>query len=272
MNWESYLYKYLGGAVNAVDNSYWSLNGSILEDSVAGVKVLRCPVDRWPKDSLPVPGGWVGDVSSYCMNSAGPSGGTQLGFPSPLPPPNYGIGVYWGNPLKPYVTSFTGWSYVGGGAPWDPEVTFPYNAAGRRSTLGYRGSVVADPSGTIVIVEQPNWQGSPGNEWPSTCLGPYGPQAVQPGWIDLCQMPAPTIARAGSSWPDANWDRNQGAFTYKAHGGLFNYLFHDGHMQALKVEQTIGTGGMGMANIPQPGGGTYPSTRPLGMWTLTPGD
>ena len=66
--------------------------------------------------------------------------------------------------------------------------------------------------------------------------------------------------------------QNQGNFTYAAHGGLFNYGFHDGHVQALKVEQTIGRGGMGAAGISKPGGGTYNAAKPLGMWTRTPGD
>jgi prepilin-type processing-associated H-X9-DG protein len=44
---------------------------------------------------------------------------------------------------------------------------------------------------------------------------------------------------------------------YKAHNSRFNYLFHDGHVEALKMEQTIGTGTL---------------TTPKGMWTVASGD
>jgi prepilin-type processing-associated H-X9-DG protein len=48
-----------------------------------------------------------------------------------------------------------------------------------------------------------------------------------------------------------------GNTAYGLHGHEFNYLFHDGHVESLKVEQTIGTGTL---------------TSPKGMWTLTRGD
>jgi prepilin-type processing-associated H-X9-DG protein len=44
---------------------------------------------------------------------------------------------------------------------------------------------------------------------------------------------------------------------YKAHKGRFNYLFHDGHSESLKQEQTIGTGTL---------------TVPKGMWSVRLGD
>ena len=35
---------------------------------------------------------------------------------------------------------------------------------------------------------------------------------------------------------------NQGALIYKAHQNRFNYTFIDGHVEALKIEDTVGTG------------------------------
>jgi prepilin-type processing-associated H-X9-DG protein len=44
---------------------------------------------------------------------------------------------------------------------------------------------------------------------------------------------------------------------YQAHWNRFNYLFHDGHVEALQYQQTIGTGTL---------------SSPKGMWTVVPGD
>jgi prepilin-type processing-associated H-X9-DG protein len=44
---------------------------------------------------------------------------------------------------------------------------------------------------------------------------------------------------------------------YGIHSRRFNYLFHDNHVQALRMEDTVGTGTM---------------TSPRGMWTHFPGD
>jgi prepilin-type processing-associated H-X9-DG protein len=57
--------------------------------------------------------------------------------------------------------------------------------------------------------------------------------------------------------PSSGTSVNQGALLYQAQQNSFNYAFHDGHVQALRVEQTIGTGTL---------------TAPKGMWTVAPGD
>jgi prepilin-type processing-associated H-X9-DG protein len=50
---------------------------------------------------------------------------------------------------------------------------------------------------------------------------------------------------------------DQGALLYAAHKKRFNYVFNDGHVEGLKIEQTIGTGTL---------------TVPKGMWTVAAGD
>ena len=103
---------------------------------------------------------------------------------------------------------------------------------------GYKTSVVKDTAGTILLVEEPNIQNVVGNIWPCICNGPQGAG-------DLYQMdPA----------PDA---KNFGNNEYGIHSKRFNYLFHDNHVQALRIEQTVGTGTL---------------AAPKGMWTVTPGD
>ncbi|HEY5912669.1 MAG TPA: hypothetical protein VJA21_18870, partial [Verrucomicrobiae bacterium] len=87
-------------------------------------------------------------------------------------------------------------------------------------------------------VEQPNIQNAVGNAWPAFCNGPYGGG-------DLYQLdPA----------PDA---KNFGNDQYGIHSRRFNYLFHDNHVAALKIQQTIG-------------GGTL--SNPKGIWTVAAGD
>jgi prepilin-type processing-associated H-X9-DG protein len=57
--------------------------------------------------------------------------------------------------------------------------------------------------------------------------------------------------------PTVSTSVNQGGLLYKAHKGRFNYVFNDNHVEALKSEQTFGTGTI---------------TVPKGMWTVAQGD
>jgi prepilin-type processing-associated H-X9-DG protein len=57
--------------------------------------------------------------------------------------------------------------------------------------------------------------------------------------------------------PNIGTSVNQGNLLYKAHRGRFDYVFNDGHVESLKMEQTIGTGTL---------------TVPKGMWTMKMGD
>ena len=103
---------------------------------------------------------------------------------------------------------------------------------------GYKASVVGDPAGTILLVEEPNIQNVAGNIWPCICIGPKGAG-------DLYQVdPSPSAK---------NFGNNQ----YGIHSRRFNYLFHDNHVQPLKIEQTVGTGTL---------------DNPKGMWTVRRGD
>ena len=54
------------------------------------------------------------------------------------------------------------------------------------------------------------------------------------------------------SFPDPN---NYGVAVYKQEGNRFNYLFFDGHVSRLTMQQTVGTG---TTNVPR------------GMWMLNP--
>ncbi len=150
------------------------------------------------------------------MNYAGPSFTLATGT-APLPPPLYGAGIYYN---------------LRGTAPgslpdWEPR--------------GYTTSVVGDPSGTLLLVEQPEGGNIAGNDWPSFSQGPTGPSNGD-------QTPYQIAVGSRQPW---------GAHAYGLHGTRFNYLFFDGHVSTLKITETIGTG---------------TTNAPKGMWTMTAGD
>jgi prepilin-type processing-associated H-X9-DG protein len=162
---------------------------------------------------------------SYAVNSVGPTWGSDYqvdtkGRTYPLPPPKNGIGIYWQD---------------GGLVDWDAK--------------GYKTSVVTDPAGTILLVEEPNYQNVCGNVWPSICISPVWNGDA--GTHDLCQIDPSATA------PAAKTGQNYGNNEYGIHAKRFNYLFHDNHVAALRVEDTVGTGTV---------------QDPRGMWTIAPGD
>jgi prepilin-type N-terminal cleavage/methylation domain-containing protein/prepilin-type processing-associated H-X9-DG protein len=114
-------------------------------------------------------------------------------------------------------------------------------------TTGFKSYVVKDASGTILLAELPNAGNMAGNEWPCMAMGPVFGPGNPPGFDStFYQISSGAAAKAGDN----------GA-AYTLHGKRFNYLFHDNHVEALKIEQTIGTGTI---------------YNPKGMWTVTPGD
>ena len=184
-----------------------------IADRASIPKILKCPADN-----IQITIGWAvfGQRRTYAMNWAGPSFqiSTRDGA---LPPPNYGVGVYY---------NLRG-SAKGSLPDWEAR--------------GYKDTVVGDPAGTILLVEQAEGGNIAGNDWPSFCMGPTGPSSGD-------QSPY-QIATGGR--------RNWGANAYGLHSRRFNYLFHDGHASIHKITDTVGSG---------------TTNSPRGMWTMTPGD
>jgi prepilin-type N-terminal cleavage/methylation domain-containing protein/prepilin-type processing-associated H-X9-DG protein len=216
--WDCWIHRYIGG--NAPDADLIIA----LVPTVYCPKIELCPADRMPTLASDPQWGWVdyGMRRTYSMNGVGPNWGTDwqvstAGQTYPLPdlnePGRHGVGIYWQDGGLP------------GGLPdWQAK--------------GYRTSVVHDPAGTILLVEEPNIQNAVGNIWPCISVGPTGAG-------DLYQM---------DPSPDAkNFGNNQ----YGLHADRFNYLFHDNHVQALKIQQTVGLGTL---------------SDPKGMWTVIVGD
>jgi prepilin-type N-terminal cleavage/methylation domain-containing protein/prepilin-type processing-associated H-X9-DG protein len=99
---------------------------------------------------------------------------------------------------------------------------------------GYKATVLYQPAGTINIVEQPSGDNTCGNVWPAISVAPAGTETGQ-GTGELYQI-------------DVKDTVNQGAALYKLQNKHFNYLFFDGHVEALTIQQTIGSG---TTNLPK---------------------
>ena len=218
--WDSWIYRYIGGSAPDAE----LITGETTTEH--SPKIEKCPADRIPTLETDPLWSWVqwGLRRTYAMNSVGPNWGTDYqvstaGQKYPLPdltqPGRHGVGIYWMDNGLP-GTGFPDWG-----------------------AIGYKTTVVKDPAGTILLVEEPNIQNVVGNVWPSICLGPQGSG-------DLYQVD-----------PNTADSKNFGNNQYGLHSKRFNYLFHDNHVQALKIEQTVGTGTL---------------SNPKGMWTVAVGD
>jgi prepilin-type N-terminal cleavage/methylation domain-containing protein/prepilin-type processing-associated H-X9-DG protein len=221
ISWDSYLNTYIGGKTPNDDMD----QGTLFIGAVPNV--LQCPADQFPKVN------WVGGANpffalrSYAMVGVGTIQGTDYqrnpasGLPSLSQAGTLGIGIFWQDPS------------ASAPADWDAP--------------GYKSTVVGDPAGSILLCENTSGQQCAGNIWTCFCLGPETTAS------DIYQIDP----SAGAQDPNVSTSVNEGALLYKAHKNRFNYAFNDGHVESLKIEETIGTGTL---------------TVPKGMWTIVPGD
>ena len=249
ITWDCWLNNYIGGnspQQNMVNSIFVSADSAADISEAAGLgyavapKVLVCPADTFAKIS------WMTGmpqfaVRSYAMNSAGINWQSQYQVPDasrsyPLPnlsaPGAHGVGIYWTD--------------IGSTPDWGAK--------------GYRTSVVRDPAGTIMLAEEASSQGAAGNQWPCVCLGPQTADGGADGNLYQIDLNAPQSPATLAAGPNGY---SEGLQLYKAHGSRFNYVFHDNHVEALKIEQTVGSA----SGPPQ-----VQLKNPKGMWTVTPGD
>ena len=108
---------------------------------------------------------------------------------------------------------------------------------------------------TILLTEQASSMNAIGNIWPCVSVGPITADGTAGGWGNLYQID--TAAPQNPATLTQN-GYNEDQQLYQAHWNRFNYLFHDGHVEALQYTQTVGT--------------TKFVNKPKGMWTVVPGD
>ena len=212
--WDSWIDSYIGG--HAPDSA---LRMSVRPKEYCP-GILKCPADI-----IELSPDWAPYLTrrTYCMNGVGPGYQSEWQVSTsnhryPLPPINHGVGIYWKDD-----------------GPLDPDAR------------GYKANVIRDNAGTILLVEQPNYQNVCGQVWPSMSCAPVAGGGTP---ADLCQTDPNSTGMSPAS-------HNFGATAYGLHSKRFNYLFHDGHVETLKMEQTIGKGTL---------------TDPKGMWTIATGD
>jgi len=216
--WDSWIFRYIGGV--AADSAI----DTGLTPTAVSPKIEKCPADRIPTQPTDPQWGWVtfGLRRTYAMNSVGPNWSSD-----------WQVDPQKGRYPLPDLTAQ---GRHGVGIYWQDGRTPDWDAP------GYRSTSVLDPAGTILLVEEPNIQNVVGNIWPCISNGPKYPNSGSP---DLYQV---------DFSPDA---KNFGNNEYGIHSRRFNYLFHDNHVEALRIEQTVGTGTL---------------DAPKGMWTVTRGD
>ena len=234
LTWDAYIHHYFG---DTNSDSSWT-QGILWAGSSPTMETIElCPANRQPRVIWMYGSGGALQFAprTYAMNSAGSAYGVSIQVDPqngkyPLPdlnqPNRHGVGIYWSSSAST--------------PDWDAK--------------GYKTSVVKDPGGTILLTEQASSQNAIGNIWPCVSLGPITSDGTAGGWGNLYQIdtaasqnPA-TLTQSGY---------NEGQQLYQAHWNRFNYLFHDGHVEALQYQQTIGTGTL---------------IAPKGMWTVVPGD
>ena len=227
LDWEELLYSYLHGG----SPSDLALSGNILAaDSdtaqaygiAIGLKTLTCPLDTFTKNDWIGPGGAA--VKSYAMVTTSKSSWYRNPADGLYPP--------------------TSADFMGVGASWADSNAKDINT----EPLGYSDSVVRHPSGTIMLVELAGSMCAQGNNWPPACFGPTGS-----GLYYQIDKTANQSQASGSAI-------SEGSQLYPAQGNRFNYAFHDGHVEALRWEQTCTT-----KLAP---GGVSVVTMPSGMWSI----
>ena len=218
ISWDSYLDRYIGGCASYADLS----GGAVFVGTVP--KILACPSDQFPKVN------WIGGsnpwfaLRSYSMVGVGPNQGANAdyqrdpknGLPNLNLPGKLSVGIFWQD-----TTATT------------PNFDAP----------GYKSSVVRNPAGTILLCEQTSGQQCAGNIWTCICLGP------QASGSELYQMDTSAMPQDPAS-PNSV---DQGALLYRAQKNWFDYVFNDGHVEALQIQDTIGSGTL---------------NAPKGMWSI----
>ena len=207
LSWDDYIHRYIGGT--AVDADLILGASGLISEPGRIPKILRCPADR-----LEITITWAVNAQrrTYAMAFGGMIAGGD-----PLPKPELGAGVY-----------INARNLSGALPDWNPK--------------GYANSAIQDATGTILLAEQAEGGNIAGNDYPSFCMGPTGPETAKD------QTPYQIVTGAKQAW---------GKTAYGLHANRFNYLFHDGHVAIHKITDTVGKG---------------TTNAPFGMWTMKAGD
>jgi prepilin-type N-terminal cleavage/methylation domain-containing protein/prepilin-type processing-associated H-X9-DG protein len=222
MTWDSLLHRYIGGKLT--EDQLWNPRGSL--SLAQELKVLKCPSDMSPRPAVLVP-----PLPVYRRSYAMPrymtsEGKLEDGSPAPWPPSadsQTGVGLNW-YPTSPLWNQAD--DAIGDGSLAHPRPS---------QQLAVKGSMIREPTGTILLTERIHVENMMMFAIRQDIRNAEDHVATGPG----------TVFAPPYFYPPAA----------KHHGGRFNYLMVDGHVEFLL-----------------PGKTTSDLGSQRGMWSIKAGD
>jgi len=222
MTWDSLIHRYIGGTLT--EEQLWNPRASL--PLAKELKVLKCPSDMSPRPAVIAPPLPV-YRRSYAMPRYMSSEGTlDDGSPAPWPPSadsQTGVGLNW-YPTSPFWNEAD--NKIGDGTPANPRPSHQ---------LAIKGNMIPEPAGTILLTERIHVE---------NVMMFANRQDIRNGEDHVATGPG-TVHAPPYFYPPAD----------KHHGGRFNYLMVDGHVELLLPSKT--TSDLGLRR---------------GMWSIKAGD
>jgi len=247
-SWDDYMHSYFGGPETMATLRAWEprrmqggtrySNSSNFIQNPPAAKFLKCPSNKLVSSDTRFPDA----ARSYAMprNSMdfGGAGGAAPAFMTqttsqwpPSPASLTGVGLRWFHGENP-------------GNAWNPSDTWN-NSRNPSRQMGVSASIVKDPSGTIMLTEI--IRGRPSST-------PTGGSTCQQGSLDNQTIDTANVHFATTTPTNVQYvDRKA------YHNDYIDYLFVDGHSEAMLPAKSLGTTNTTL-------------TKQTGMWTIHPKD
>lgn len=224
MTWDSLLHRYIGG--NLTEEQLWNPRGSLSSGKVRELPVLKCPSDMSPRPAVLAP-----PLPVYRRSYAMPrymtsEGKLDDGSPAPWPPSSdsqTGVGLNW-YPTSPLWNKAD--DSIGDGSPAHPRPSHQ---------LAIKGNMIPESSGTILLTERIHVEN----------VMMFANRQDIPDTTDHIGSGSATVHAPPYFYPPAK----------NHHGGRFNYLMIDSHVELLLPSKT--TSDLGLRR---------------GMWSIKAGD
>ena len=222
MTWDSLLNHYIGGKMT--EDRLWNPVASV--KIATALPVLKCPSDATPRPDWIAPPLPVNRRSYAMPGYMDLYGKLAEGRLAPWPPSSdsqTGVGLNF-SPLSPFWNNAD--NKIGDGSPANPRPSHQ---------LAVKGNMILEPSGTIVLTERIHVH---------NVMGFVERHIIGNAEEHMATGPGP-VYTPPYFYPPAD----------KHHGGRFNYLMVDGHVEFLLPGKT--TPNLGL---------------PRGMWSIKTGD
>ncbi|HEY1172802.1 MAG TPA: prepilin-type N-terminal cleavage/methylation domain-containing protein [Verrucomicrobiae bacterium] len=253
--WDDYIHAYLGGPETMGTLKAWEprrmqggtqyANSANYIQNPPASKTLKCPSNKlfssdtrfpdgtrsyaMPRNSMDINGPGAGGTAPFLVN-------TTSQWP-PSPASLTGVGLRWLDGEAP-------------AAAWIDETANPMDngwqqAAEPRRQRGISSAIIQDPTGTILLTEIIRGRNTSSGTGGSTC---------QQGSLDNQTIDTANVHYATTTTTDIQYVDPRAY-----HNDYIDYLFIDGHAEALLPAKTLGSTNTAMA-------------KQTGMWTIAPRD